>query len=103
MEYHCNYCHCPKELWSRTLTTYSGDECELFDSFLSLIQDKMNSSELTKVATEELPKEFADIVDIGATVKELVQIVIDCGVLVGESRDVVVASPISSSEGALRR
>ena len=81
MEYHCEYCHCPKELWSRTLTTYNGDECRLYDSFLSLVQDGMTPEELAKVAYAELPKEFPDITDISATVAELVQIVVDCGVV----------------------
>lgn len=103
MGYHCGICLCPEEVWSKTLTTYNGVECRLYESFLSLIEDGITSEELIKVTIEKLPKEFSDIEDIDATVKELVKIVIDCGVLANESRDVVVASLSSSVAGPLRR
>lgn len=82
-EYHCEYCCCPKEHWKPCLKTYSGDECKLYDSFSDLIEDGTTSEELTKLAIAELPKEFPDIKDIKATVKELVEIVLDCGVING--------------------
>jgi hypothetical protein len=77
-EYHCEYCSCPKEIWKKCLMTYNGDECKLYDSFLDLIDYEMNSEELTAVAREELPKEFPDIVDLDATVAELVGIALEC-------------------------
>ncbi|GAB6170966.1 hypothetical protein JCM15765_04440 [Paradesulfitobacterium aromaticivorans] len=80
-EYHCEYCQFPKDLWSPALKTYHGDECKLYDSFSSLIEDGITPQELTMVAQVELPKEFSNIPDIDMTVKELVQIVIDCGVI----------------------
>lgn len=81
MEYHCQYCMCPKEIWKPCVNSYQGDECHLYDSFLSLIEDGMTIETLTELAIEELPKEFSDIEDIGELVKELVDVAIDCGVL----------------------
>ncbi|SHH87178.1 hypothetical protein [Desulfosporosinus lacus] len=81
MEYHCECCMCPKDIWTRSLTTYNGDECQLYESFLSLLEDWMTAKDLSKVAIEELPKEYSDIYDIVATVKEMVDIVVDCGVI----------------------
>ena len=81
MEYHCESCVCPKELWKKSMTTYQGDECALYESFLSLIEDWMTAEDLMKIAIEELPKEFTDIEDLNATVKELVEIVVECGVI----------------------
>lgn len=80
-ENHCEYCECPKELWYKALKTYNGDECQLYESFSSLIEDEMTAEELTELALVELPKEFPDIPDIVATIKELVEIVAECGVL----------------------
>ena len=80
-ETHCQYCDCPKEIWTKSLTTYDGDECKLFESFLSLAEFKLSAAELIEIATMELPKEFPDITDIDATVKELMDIILECGVL----------------------
>jgi len=80
-ETHCTHCECPKEIWAKSLTTYQGDECQLFESFLSLAEFKLSAAELTEIATRELSKEFPDIADIDATVKELMGIILECGVL----------------------
>jgi len=81
MDYHCECCMCPKELWKRSIKNYQGDECQLYESFSSLIKDWMTPEELTKIAITELPKEYSDIEDIVALAKELVDIAIACGFL----------------------
>ena len=81
---HCEYCMCPIEVWNDEeplFKTYSGDGCKLFDEFSSLIEYSMTAAELAELAIIELPKEFSDIEDISATVKELMDIILDCGVL----------------------
>ncbi|MHB8124695.1 MAG: hypothetical protein ACYDEJ_03465 [Desulfitobacteriaceae bacterium] len=81
---HCEYCQCPIEVWDDNeppLKTYSGDGCKLFDSFSSLAEWKLSAAELIEIATRELPKEFPDIADIDATVKELMDIILECGIL----------------------
>ena len=81
-ELHCEYCMCPKDIWKKALVTYDGDECKLYASFLDLIGlDDLTPQQLTNIAKQELPKEFPDITNINATVRELVDIVIDCGVI----------------------
>ena len=94
-EVHCECCLCPKEIWEPTLKTYQGDECQLFESFSSLIEDEMTTEELTELALVELPKEFPDIPDIVATVKELVEIANDCGILYESSPGRSTARPLS--------
>lgn len=81
MEYHCDYCMCPKSIWKKSIKSYSGDECQLYDSFSSLIEDGITPEELTKITITELPKEYPDIENIVALAKELVDIAIDCGVI----------------------
>jgi hypothetical protein len=81
---HCDYCECPIELWNADeplFKTYSGDGCKLYDSFFSFAEWKLSAAELIEIATKELPKEFPDITDIDATVKELMGIVLECGIL----------------------
>ena len=80
-EVHCQCCQGPKELWKRSMKNYKGDECELAESFFSLVEDWMTPEILTKVAIEELPKEYDDIEDILALAKELVDIAIECGLI----------------------
>ncbi|HHY26422.1 MAG TPA: hypothetical protein GX523_06685 [Desulfitobacterium dehalogenans] len=82
-EYHCEYCYCPKDIWKKCLTTYDGDECKLYDSFSSLIpfDDDITPQRLGLIARNKLPREFPDIIDIDATVTELVSIALDCGVI----------------------
>ncbi|MHB8124694.1 MAG: hypothetical protein ACYDEJ_03460 [Desulfitobacteriaceae bacterium] len=63
------------------MKTYHGDECQLFESFLSLHEDWITKEDLRKVALVELPKEFSDISDLSATVDELIEILVECGVL----------------------
>lgn len=85
LELHCEYCQCPKDIWEKALITYDGDECKLYDSFLDLVNsdfpNDLTPQQVTDIAKRELPKEFSDITDIDATVKELVDIVINCGVI----------------------
>jgi len=81
MEYHCEYCQCPKGEWKKCLKTYDGNECVLHQSFISLIEDGMTAEELTKLALVELPKEFADLLSPIETVKEMVEIVVSCEVI----------------------
>lgn len=81
MEYHCGCCMCPKEEWKPSIKNYQGDECQLYESFSSLIEDWMTPEELTRLTIAELPKEYSDIEDIVALAKELVDIAIECGVL----------------------
>ncbi len=81
MEYHCEYCCCPKELWKKCLKTYDGDECKLYDSFISLIEDGMTTEELANLALEELPKEFSDLLNPVETIKEMIEVTIECGVI----------------------
>jgi len=78
-EVHCQCCMCPKEIWKPSIKNYQGDECELYDSFSSLIEDDMTPEELTVITITELPKEYPDIEDINALTKELVGIAIECG------------------------
>lgn len=85
-KYHCEYCCCPKDVWKHCMTTYQGDECKLYESFLSLVEDWMTPAILTKVALKELPEEFPDITDIDATVAELVEIALECGVITRPKR-----------------
>ena len=92
---HCECCLCPKEIWKPFLTTYHGGQCELYESFSALIGDEMSAEELTELALVELPKEFPDIPDIVATVKELVEIANDCGILCEPSLPSSTASPLS--------
>ena len=83
-EVHCEYCECPKETWKKCLTTYDGNECKLYSRFFDLVFDAdqdLTPEQLTAIAKQELPKEFLDITDLDGTVKELVDIVIDCGVI----------------------
>ena len=80
-ENHCEYCECPKEIWTKSLTAYQGDECKLYDSFLSLAEFKLSAAELIEIATKELPKEFSDITDLDATAKELMDIILEFGIL----------------------
>lgn len=80
-ETHCQYCNCPKELWTKSLKTYEGDECKLYESFLSLAEFKLSAKELIEIAKKELPKEFPDITDLDATIKELMDIILACGIL----------------------
>ena len=85
MVYHCSFCQCPKEVWKPCIANYQGDECQLYDSFSSLIEDWMTAEDLTAVVIAELPKEYSDIKDITALAKELVVIAIECGVLESKS------------------
>jgi len=81
---HCEYCQCPIEVWNDDeplFKTYSGDGCKLYDSFSSLIEWSMSADELTEIAKRELPKEFDDITDLDATVKELMDIILEVGML----------------------
>jgi hypothetical protein len=80
-EHHCEYCHCPKEIWKPTIKNYQGDECQLIDTFFSLVEDWMTPEELTEVTMTELPKEYLDIENIEALAKELVEIAIECGLI----------------------
>ncbi len=82
-EYHCEYCCCPKDIWKKSLTTYDGDECELIDSFFSLIpfDEDITPQRLALIARNKLPREFPDIADIDATVAELVGIALDEGLI----------------------
>jgi len=82
MEYHCSFCQCPKELWKPSIKNYKGDECQLYESFSSLIEDDMTPDELTTITMTELPKEYSDIEDITALTKELVDIAIECQLIV---------------------
>lgn len=81
MEYHCELCRCPKEIWNKVLKTYQGDECELYDSFSSLIEDGMTAEKLTQLALTELPKEFPHLLNPEETIEEMVEITIECGVI----------------------
>lgn len=81
MEYHCECCMCPKELWKPSIKNYNGDECQLYESYSSLIEDGMTPEELTQLTIAELPKEYSDIEDIAALAKELVNIAVEIGVL----------------------
>jgi len=81
MEYHCEYCQCPKDVWKKCLKTYDGDECVLYESFISLIEDGISAEEITKLALVELPKEFPDLLNPIETIKEMIDIVVECGVL----------------------
>jgi len=73
---------CPKELWKPTIKNYKGDECELVESFFSLVEGWMTPDDLAKVTTTELPKEYSDIEDIAALTKELVEIAIECQLII---------------------
>lgn len=81
MEYYCGYCQYPKEIWEPALKTYQGDECHLYESFSSLIEDEMTAEELTELALVELPKEFPDLLNPSETIKEMVEIALECGVV----------------------
>jgi len=81
VEYHCGCCMCPKDEWKKCLKTYDGDECVLYESFISLIKDGMSAEELTKLALAEMPKEFPDLLNPIETVKEIIDIVVECGVI----------------------
>ena len=87
-EVHCGYCICPKEIWKPSIKNYQGNECQLVEFFLSLVEDWMTPEELTKVTIAELSKEYSDIEDIEALAKELVDVAIECGLI----------SPTSSTE-----
>ncbi len=80
-EVHCQCCMCPIEIWVPVLKNYKGDECELSEHFMSLAEDWMTPEDLVKVAKTELPKEYSDIEDLDALVKELVEIAIECGLI----------------------
>jgi len=81
VEYHCGCCMCPKDEWKKCLKTYDGDECQLYEAFSSLIEDGMSVEELANLALEELPKEFSDLLNPVETIKEMMAIVVECGVI----------------------
>jgi len=91
---HCGCCMCPIELWKPSIRNYKGDECELYESFLSLVEDGMTPAQLTTEALLELPKEFSDIEDIVALVDELVDIAIECGLI----RVLPSSTPVQENE-----
>jgi hypothetical protein len=79
-EYHCRYCYCPKDLWSKWMKTYDGDECKLYDSFTAIINEfedaktLFTNSDIYKKCTEVFARQFNDIVDIDATIKEMIDV-----------------------------
>ena len=95
-EVHCECCLCPKEHWAPFLKTYNGDQCQLYEAFDSLLEDDgMTAEMLTELAMTELPKEFTDITDLAATVEEMMEIIIDCGILCESSPGSSTARPLT--------
>ena len=93
---HCECCLCPKEEWKPFLKTYQGDQCALYEAFDSLLEDDgMTAEQLSKLALIELPKEFPDIPDVVATVEEMMEIIIDCGILCESSPGSSTARPLT--------
>lgn len=88
LEIHCEYCSCPLEIWEKSpkaLTTYSGDECRLISSFFDMIFNELPGTPTHEwvfgKATTVLPHEFPEITDLEGTIKELMAIADDLGLL----------------------
>jgi len=84
-EYHCDICMCPKEYW-KPMQTYKGRCCELYSDFLGIIFGFENvrvfsRKDIIAKCNRMLRSEYKDIPDFGATINELMEIVIETGVM----------------------
>ena len=80
-ETHCEYCMCPKEIFTdNNLKTYSGDRCKLYYYFSEVIDEfeskiiPFTAKDIYKKCETELTKHITDIPDLKATVDELLEI-----------------------------
>lgn len=84
-EYHCDLCMCPIEIWN-PLGTYDSDRsCEILSDFHDVIWDleektSYNFDDIIKKCTH-FEGCYLDIEDFPVTIKELIHIGIDTGII----------------------
>lgn len=87
MDVHCQFCMCPVEVWKHSMETYEGDECKLYDDFLTIIWEMekaikpFSNSDIIKRCKEVFERKYNDIKDVEATIYEMIEINIDLGVM----------------------
>ena len=86
VKYHCDYCRCPLEMW-KPLETYKNDRsCELFSDFFDIIWDleeterKYSYKEIYSKCLEFKDK-YPDILNFDESVKEMIEIGLDTGII----------------------
>lgn len=86
IDFHCDICRCPKDLWSPLESYQSDRSCELYDDFGDIVfnleqagkqfnyQDILNNCQALK-------ENYLDLPDISAAVREMVNIYIETGAM----------------------
>ena len=90
---HCDYCHCPSDMWEPLATYRSDKSCEFYSDVSDIAWniEELTGTNVISFKTllhkcKSFKKDYPDIPDFSSTVMECYNILVDMGVIKGGLR-----------------